>query len=102
MIYDDVLERGVAKQNIPSPRIVEFQKSSNLSDVITKAKLIFFPDKDIVPEGFALANSHGVPFSVEDRDDWVLSEFLSIHGSPQQASSVPIVLSLCKCEINSL
>ena len=54
--------RGVAKKNLPSPRIVEFARCSNYQEVITKTKAIFFPEISCSLNRFGLANSHGVPY----------------------------------------
>ena len=80
MLYDPDLQKGVRKKTLPSPQYVDFPKSSNYKEVVKRGREIFFPKEENDPSCYYLASTTGIPFHVDDPEDWSLGEFLSEHG----------------------
>ena len=77
MIYDEELGKGVKKRYIPASPVVTFSANSSFSLVIQKSREIFFPDEtNESDDSFTLADSGGVPYDVENKSDWMLSNFV--------------------------
>ena len=73
MLYDPDLQKGVRKKTLPSPQYVDFPKSSNYEEVVKWGR-------EIDPSCYYLASTTGIPFHVDDPENWSLGEFLSEHG----------------------
>lgn len=69
---------GVKKKNIPSPRIIDFHKSSSYEDIINKGRSVFFENESDDLTCYSLCGPSGFPFEIASR--WVLEEFMKHHG----------------------
>ena len=76
MVYDEDLEKGVKKRYIPPSEIMTFPSSAPYDLVIQKGRETFFPNDTSEADCFCLADSGGVPYVIEEKSDWVLSEFV--------------------------
>ena len=79
-MYDPDLQKGVRKKTLPSPQYVDFPRSSNYEEVIKRGKGIFFPKGVNDTSQYYFASTSGIPFHVDDPEDWSLGEFLNEHG----------------------
>ena len=87
MVYDEELGKGVKKRYIPASQMVIFPANASFSLVIQKSREIFFPDEtNESDDSFTLADSRGVPYDVENKSDWILSEF--VQGLKQPPSKL--------------
>ena len=77
MIYDVQLERGVKKQFLPPPRIVDFQRKCSYDAIINKGKELFFNNLD---GQYFLGGSSGYLLEVGDTESWDLENYMKSHG----------------------
>ena len=82
MAYDKNLQKGVKRRSIPPPMVVSFLCNATYNFVIHKGIKKFFPDDIDSPHLFCLSDSSGVPYEIEDKDTWSLSEFVHQTGQP--------------------
>ena len=89
MVYDEELGKGVKKRYIPASQTVTFPANASFDLVIQKSREIFFPYETNESDGcFTLADSGGVPYDVENKPDWILSNF--VQGLKQPPSKLRI------------
>lgn len=74
MVFDKDLKKGVKKQYIPPSQVMSFPRSAPYDLIIQKGQEVFFPDNS--SEADCLADSGGMAYDIEDKSDWVLSEFV--------------------------
>ena len=79
-LYDPDLQKGVRKKTLSSPQYVDFPKSSNYEEVIKRGKEVFFPKEVNDMSQYYLASTSGIPFHVDNPEDWSLGEFPTEHG----------------------
>ena len=82
MIFDEKLQKGVRRRSIPPPLNISLPCSAPYDTLIKKGRENFFPDDTSSDDLFCLADSNGIPYEVEDKSDWVLSEFIQQIGQP--------------------
>ena len=82
MIFDKNLQRGVKRRYIPPPKIFSFPSNTSYKDIIQKGVERFFPDDIEFTDMFCLADSTGIPYEIEEKDTWCLSEFIQQSGQP--------------------
>ena len=82
MIFDEELQKGVKKRFIPPPVTMSLACSATYDTVIDKGREHFFPDETGSDDSFFLADSSGIPYKVENKSDWILSEFIQSIGQP--------------------
>ena len=98
MIYVSELDRGVKKKHLPSPRIVDFMRSSNYEDVIKLGKELFFKEETDDLELYCLCGTSGIPFHIEDKDNWNIYDFMKDHG--YQPSKFKLYVMLKSTEVS--
>ena len=74
------LERGVRKHNIAPPRVVDLLKCAAYNDIIKKWQEIFFKDCSSDIKDYYLSGTAGIPYNIEDKDNWTLVDFMKSHG----------------------
>ena len=90
MVFDEDLEKAVKKQYIPPSEIITFPSSAPYNLVIQKGRETSFPSDTSEADCFRLADSGGVPYDIEEKSDWVLSEFVRNKHQPNCASTLCI------------
>ena len=80
MSYDCELERGVRKHNIAPPHVVDLPKSVTYNEIIKKGQEIFFNDCSSDIKDYYLSGTAGIPYDIEDKENWTLSDFMKSHG----------------------
>ena len=80
MVYNHDLQKGMKKKNISSPRVIDFSRSSQYSDIIAKGISVFFPSESDSVRNYCLAGPNGIPFEIEDEEEWYLGQFLKDHN----------------------
>ena len=78
MIFDEELQKGVKKRFIPAPVTMSLPCSATYDTVIEKGREHFFPDETGSEDIFFLADSSGIPYKIEDKLDWTLSDLSKI------------------------
>ena len=81
-MFDDKLCKGVRKRFIPPAQTMTFPANASYNLVIDKGQEVFFPDEATENDCFALADSGGVPYKIEDTAVWVLSDFVESLKQP--------------------
>ena len=80
MVFNNVLQRGVKKKALESPRVIDFPNTATYCEIIEKSKHIFFPQESDDVTCYCLCGSSGFPFQIDDKDNWVLQEFIKQHN----------------------
>ncbi len=102
-MYDEDQQKGVKKQFIPAPRVVDFDRFSSYSCIIEKGKDIFFNttsssqhESSNNHQSYFLAGTSGVPFDIDDDDleDWSLQDFMKQHGYVPSKFRLYVVLKV--------
>ena len=62
MVFNKEKQRGV--KNIPSPRIIDFHKSSSYEDIINKGRSVFFENESDDLTCYSLCGPSGFPFEI--------------------------------------
>ena len=77
MVFNEELRKGIRKCYIPASQAVTFPANTSFDTVIQKSRELFFPDEtDESNDCFALADSGGVPYEIQDKSHWTLSDFV--------------------------
>ena len=80
MIYDETQQKGVKKQYLPAPRVVDMLRSSTYLQVLQQGRDIFFSDESEDLLDYSLCGTSGTPFDISNAEEWVLGDFLKTHG----------------------
>ena len=80
MIYNEAQQKGVKKQYLPAPCVVDMQRSSTYLQVLQQGRDIFFSEESENLLDYSLCGTAGTPFDISDVDEWVLGDFLKTHG----------------------
>ena len=80
MVYSVEEENGIKRKSIPPPRMVDFVKGSTYEEVIQRGRDLFFTSYTNELSNYCLAGPAGVPFHIEDEEEWSLEEFMKEHG----------------------
>ena len=76
-----MLKKGVRRRSFPPPVNISLPYNVPSGTLIKKRKENFFSD-DTNSDMFCLADLNGLPYEVEDKPDWILSEFIQQIGLP--------------------
>lgn len=60
--------------------MIDFPRGALYEEVLEKKRENFFSDKTEDITAYCLAGSSGVPFDIEDPEDWVLQDFIKEHN----------------------
>ena len=91
MVFDEVMEKGVKKRYIPPSKTMTFPHDVTYDLVIQRGIETFFPDETSEVDCFCLADSGGVPYVIEDKSSWKLSEFLHKFKQPPSKSHLYVM-----------
>ena len=94
MLFDRSVQKGIKRRYIPPPMILTFLSNAFYKEVIQKGVEKFFPHDADSPDLFCLADSSGIPFEVEDKDNWCLSEFVQQSGLPPSKLRLYVMIFL--------
>lgn len=79
-MYDTRSQKGTKRKTLPSPRVIDFDATATYMDVVKRAKESFFPENTDDMNAYSLAGTSGIPFDVDNKENWVIGEFLKEHG----------------------
>ena len=99
MIFDEELQKGVKKRFISAPVTMSLPCNVTYDTLIEKGREHFFPDETGSDETFFLDDSSGIPYKIEDKSDWTLSDFIQNIGQPPSKLRL---YTLCHPKVNTI